>query len=254
MHLVMCGCEYAGTTTLGYAITRWAQDVFGTHFGWHDHFKIPHLSHPPGKTREENAELFEEWAAGRGPDPTIAGLTSEQQKQILALDPIVKEMFQRYHMDYHVAEGFYTQGLHHNVIGMHIDEAVYASHYFGYGGSGEYGDRRATARRMEEHMLHRSPNHVLILVKSAPEIIRSRVKTNPHENQVIKDEDVEYILQRFEEEYENSLIPNRFTIDTGNATVEESLAEFVEKIRPFLSESDKALILAQNARKRGDWI
>ena len=46
---------------------------------------------------------------------------------------------------------------------------------------------------------------------------------------VVQDEDVEYILKRFEEEFEWSLIRNKIVLDTTAATVEETLAEFLAK-------------------------
>ena len=48
MHLVLIGCEYSGTSTLALAISNWAKEAFGVGgFGFHDHWKIPHLNHPP---------------------------------------------------------------------------------------------------------------------------------------------------------------------------------------------------------------
>ena len=36
MHLILAGCEYAGTTTLAGAISEWAGRVIGGAFGFHD--------------------------------------------------------------------------------------------------------------------------------------------------------------------------------------------------------------------------
>ena len=124
MRLILVGCEYSGTTTLSEAISEWAKEVMGGGFRFHDHWKVPHVSHPPG-------------------------LTAEEQEQFLALSPNLKEMFQRYHMEYHLSPSFYGDP-HHNSVGFHIDEAVYAPLYYGYGGAGEYGDRVRTARRTED--------------------------------------------------------------------------------------------------------
>ena len=126
MRLILVGCEYSGTTTLAEAISEWAKEVMGGGFGFHDHWKIPHVSHPPG-------------------------LTAEEQEQFMALSPNLKEMFQRYHIEYHLSPSFYGDP-HHNSVGFHIDEAVYAPMYYGYGGSGEYGDRARSARRTEAHI------------------------------------------------------------------------------------------------------
>ena len=46
MHLILTGCEYVGTTTLGWAISQWAAGAMGGHHWFHDHWKIPHINHP----------------------------------------------------------------------------------------------------------------------------------------------------------------------------------------------------------------
>ena len=245
----MSGCEYAGTTTLGYAISCWAKEVFGSSIVFHDHFKIPHVSHPPGNSGEENDKIYAEWAAGRGPDPTRMGLTSDEQKLFLALTPNLQEMFQRYHLDYHLQPGFYKEP-HHNVIGMHVEEAVYAPLYYGYGGPGEYADRTKMVRYIEERMLSMAPDTVNILVMASPDVIRARMKENPHENAVLNEKDVEYVLQRFQDEYDRSLISSKFSIDTSSSTINESLTEFVENIDPFLSDADRTSILVKKAKMR----
>ena len=90
MRLILVGCEYSGTTTLAEAISEWAKEVMGGGFGFHDHWKIPHVSHPPG-------------------------LTAEEQEQFMALSPNLKEMFQRYHIEYHLSPSFYGDP-HHNSV------------------------------------------------------------------------------------------------------------------------------------------
>ena len=50
---------------------------------------------------------------------------------------------------------------------------------------------------------------------------------------------MEHVLARFEEEFEASLIQRRLVLDTSTATVEESLAELVERYRPFMSREDR---------------
>ena len=253
MRLVISGCEYSGTSTLGYAISKWAEDVIGGSFGFHDHWKIPHVSHPSGGGKEENDRMFVDWAAGKGPDPTTTGLTAEEQKLFLALTPNMMEMFTRYHMDYHVQPSFFNDA-HHNLIGMHVDEAVYAPMYFGYGGRGEYADRAAMAPHMEERILEMAPDAVNILVTASPEVIRTRMNEGPHENGLVQEKDVDQVLERFQEEYDRSLLSNKFTIDTTTASVEESLAEFVEQIEPLLTDADRTRILVQQAKKAGDWV
>jgi hypothetical protein len=248
MHLILTGCEYAGTTTLGWAISQWAAGTMGGHHWFHDHWKIPHINHPAGDDLATVDRLYEEWAAG-GPDPTIIGLSPEERKQFLSLSPQLKEMFQRYQMDYHVRPSFYRNAPDHNIIGMHVDEAIYAPLYFGYGGPGEYADRAVYVHYIEEIILELAPHTVSVQVKATPEAIRRRMRESPHEDGLIQDKDIEYVLQRHEEEYERSLIKNKFTIDTSTATVEESLAEFIEKYEPFITDADKTRTLVHKAKQ-----
>ena len=253
MHLVLIGCEYSGTTRLSWAITEWTTSVMGSPCGFHDHWKIPHLNHSPHQSWEGVEAAFAAWAEGKGEDPTRMGFTEEEQELLLALTPRQKEMWQRYHMEYHLSGSFYSED-HHNVVGMHIDEAVYAGLYYGYGGRGEYADRGQYARRIEKEMLELAPNTVLVLCQASPEVIRSRMQENPHERGLLQDKDVELVVQRFEEEYEHSLMTKKFTVDTGNQTIEESLAEFVEKYDEFISEANRLRMLVHRAKQKGEWL
>ena len=68
--------------------------------------------------------------------------------------------------------------------------------------------------------------------------MRQRMKQAPHTHQIVRHQDVELVLRRFEEEFEASLIQKRLTLDTSTATVKETLAEFVEAYQPFYSNTD----------------
>lgn len=224
MNLILVGCEYAGTTTIAEAVREWGQRLFGAELGFHDHFKIPHVSHPPG-------------------------LTAEEQQQFLALSPNLKEMFQRYHVDYHLQPSFYADN-DHNMVGFHIDEAVYAPLYYGYGLASEYGDRVETVRHVEHALLTAAPDTVLILVKASRDAIAMRMKDDPHENQLVQEKDIDHVLKRFEEEYARSQIRRKFVLDTTSATVEETMVEFDANIRPHLTEDDRMRMMVHQRRAR----
>jgi hypothetical protein len=238
---------------MAWAISKWAKSVMGGDHGFHDHWKIPHISHPGFQTNEESEKGFEEWAQGRAEDPTQTGYTDEEQRLFLALSPKQKEQFQRFHIAYHIGSDFYSYD-HHNLVGMHIDEAVYAGLYYGYGGPGQYADRIAGAPHLEERMLKMAPDTVLILLKCTPAVIRKRMKATPHKNSLVKDKDVELVLKRFDEEYERSLFKHKFTIDTSTATIDQCVAEFAEKIDKHLNEADRTRILVHKARQKGEWL
>ena len=165
---------------------------------------------------------------------------------ILGLTPKLKEMLQRYHMEYHLHDSFYRQP-DHIQVGAYIEEAIYAPLYFGYGGEGEYADRRQTSRSYEKQILERAPDTVLVLVKASAEVIKERMSDWPHHNGVLQREDIDSVLARFEEEYDASLLPHKIVIDTSSATVEESMAVLVEKLTPLLSEADCNRMEAQRS-------
>ena len=218
MRLILIGCEYAGTTTLTDNIGAWVERAMGGRMGKHDHWKIPEVSHSP-HTKEEN-------------------------KAFLALSPRLQESFQRYHMEYHLSKTFY-KGAHHVLVGFHIDEAVYAPYYYGYGGDAQYSGGAWMARLIEGHILELAHDTVLVHVKASPEAIRERMKREPREFGVVKEKDVEYILQRFEEEHERSFLRQKIEIDNTDLTPEQTLARFVEEVQPHLTEADRARILTR---------
>ena len=218
MRLIIIGCEYAGTTTLTDNIGEWVERAMGGKMGKHDHWKLPEVSHSP-HTKEEN-EAF------------------------LALSPSLQESFQRYHMEYHLSSSFYNAA-HHVMVGFHIDEAVYAPYYYGYGGHDEYSDRARSARRTEGEILELANDTVLIHLKASPDAIRERMKKEPREFGLVKEKDVEYILQRFQEEHTRSFLRQKIEIDNTDLSPEETLAKFIEEIQPFLTEADRARILTR---------
>ena len=62
------------------------------------------------------------------------------------------------------------------------------------------------------------------------------------------------ILRKFEDGFQRSRIRNKMTLDTSSAKVEESLAEFLQKVDPFLNDRDRLRILARRAIHKGDWL
>ncbi len=219
MRLIMVGCEYVGTSSLIQEISGWVERAMGGKMGIHDHWKAPQLSH--------------------------AEHTKEENEGFLALSPNLRESFQRYHMEYHLSPSFYHDA-DHTMVGFHIDEAVYAPLYYGYGAPNEYGDREQAARTTEASLLEIARDTVLILLKASPEVIRARMKADPHANALVTDGDVEKVLAAFEDQHTRSLLRKKIVIDNTDQTVSESLADFVTQIQPFLTHADRSRILTRN--------
>jgi len=222
MHLIIIGCEYVGKTTLANGIKEWMmQTMGGCESSFHDHF-VP-------------------WT------PEADGAKGERMKeQLLSLEPSLLECYQRYMIHYHTSPSFYALK-DHCVVNWYYADAVYAALYYGFGGPGQYAERSELARYYDKRVIELAPDTVLVLVKASPEAIRQRRNQASQPTPFPKEEDVELVLKRFEEEYSNSLLHQKFMLDTTDASAEETLAEFVRQIEPHLTAADRQRISARQA-------
>ena len=133
------------------------------------------------------------------------------------------------------------------IIGYHFDDGIYGPLYFEYGRPEDPEDRTIVGRAVEQAMLKNAPETVLVLLKASAEAIRTRMKADRHPRGVLQDTDVEHVLGRFDDEYKRSLIKNKMTLDTTAASPEETMAEFVTKIEPSLTEVDRSRIMMHRA-------
>ena len=230
MKLILAGCEYSGTTTLALAVNEWMKETTGTDSRLiHDHWKIPHTS-------------------GHLPNDISHFLTKEEQAQVMGLTPKLKEMHQRHSLYYHTPHSPNTEnGL---IIGYHFDDSVYGQLYFEYGRPSDPQDRRLVTPQVEKTMLSHAPETVLVLVTASPDVISARMKHDPHENGVLDEKDIEFVVDRFDEEFKYSMISKKITLDTTSVSVEESIQEFAEKIQPHLSDVDRSRVLTHQALRR----
>ena len=218
MKLILIGCEYAGTTTFAIAFHDHARAHLGIDLGSiHDHWKIPYtVTHYPDEITEEEADLY------------------------LALSTRQQEAWQRHNLYYHtVAE----QGSPEDqvIVGFSIEDTIYADLYYGYGGPGEAGDRAGKhAPAIEERIVRLAPETVLVHVKASPDVIRRRMRGQPHTRPVVPEADVELVLDRFAAAFAASNIANKLEIDTGRATVAQSVRTLADGLEPFLTDRDRA--------------
>jgi len=84
-----------------------------------------------------------------------------------------------------------------------------------------------------------------VLVEASADLIRERMRAQPRARGILQEKDVDLVLDRFREEYNNSLIYRRFTLDTTDATPEESLQAFLRQIWPHLSQGDRLRMLSR---------
>lgn len=219
MKLILNGCEYAGTTTLAEALNRWSMDVMGAGLSIHDHFKLPD-SKPHG-----------------------IPLTDEEIRQFQAISPRLTEVIQRHNIYYHMPKEVPKKKKNGIIIGLHIDDAVYAPLYWGYGKAGMIGERAIISTHIEHAIMKYTPETVLVQVKADPAVIAERMKRDPHPYQVVQEKDIEHVLHRFEEENWHSILGGRITLDTSRSTVQETVEEFAKKITPSLTDSDRLQML-----------
>jgi len=230
MDLILTGCEWAGKHTLGDQIAKWWSEETGTDYNpppdgirFHDHYTVPHVVHIGGHDNH----------------------FAQSEEDILKLNPGLLEHFQRFQIEYHFQRGFVSSGDHWNIDWYYAD-AVFAPFYWGYGKPGEYADRRETRVHWDKEVNEIMPDCILVLVKTTPDVIRDRMSDGTtlypkrHANTMFKAKDAEYITDRFQEEFDNSLIRQRFSIDTTDSSPEDSLREFISKVEPYLTGTDKA--------------
>lgn len=189
MRVIVVGCEYTGVTTLIEGIMDWGHERDINHH-LDDHFTIPDRQH----------------------------LAPEDRETMVNLSPALKERFQRMQLVYHIR---LMHRFDHILLGgFHIEEAIYGPLYYYPGGVA------SEIREYEEEM---PKNAILVHLTASPEVIQSRMETDPHEYSLIKKEDIPTLLDRFQEEFDASLIPNKIQIDTSDLAPEALLQTFLNQ-------------------------
>ena len=222
MKLVIIGTEYSGCTSLAIGIEKWAAGLLGPSIPegapvFHDHFKIPEIGH--------------------------SLLTDKEYQEFDSLSPNIKEMFQRFMIKYHINSTLYEYP-DHIMVGFHIEEAVYAPIYYGYG---DNGARSNWARSVEREMIEKSSETVLVLVTASTGTIEQRMETSPHPRGLPKKQDIVKVTNRFKEEFDASLFLYKFMLDTTNKTPETTLKDFTNQIQPYFTDSDRMRILTRKS-------
>jgi len=220
MRLIIIGCEFAGKSTLAASIKTWgAEALGGITSSFHDHFVFP----------DEEAN-------------------EEEQKQLMAMVPSLKEKYQRYMINYHFHPAFYGDN-DHCTVGYYYSEAVYAPLYYEYGRPGEYADRAKMVRALDHEVMQVAPDTTLILMKASPEVIRQRMAALSERKTVLQEKVIEFVLERFDDLFDGTLIRRKFTLDTSATSIEETFADFLKKIEPHLTQIDRLRMLTHQVMK-----
>ena len=224
-------CEHTGKTALAREVSGWMIEAMGLRLvRWHNHFVAPQRDAHMIVRAEGDAT-----AVGReGADLN----TAEDEEQIMSLRPSVLEQLQRHNIWRHLHPDIFRDD---DVlfINHYYADAVYAPLYYGYGEPGSFSDRSGRARAWDRELLEIAPDTVLVQVKAEPEVVRRRMRQAQRLRSVLREEDVELVLEGFQREYDSSLVPRRFTLDTTSATVQDTLTEFLDQLWPHLSQVDR---------------
>ena len=54
-----------------------------------------------------------------------------------------------------------------------------------------------------------------------------------------REEDIEKVIDLFEEQYASTELKHKLAIRTSGVTIAESVAEFADKVEPFLTDEDR---------------
>ena len=101
---------------------------------------------------------------------------------------------------------------------------------------------------MERTIMQFGSRTTLVHFRASPEVIRHRMDADPHPRPVLQAKDVEYVLERFQAEYERAVYFNRIELDTSTASVEDTLVEWVEKMDPYWTEIDRLRLLTHRRK------
>ena len=242
MRLLIVGCEYAGKTTLARRISRWMIDSMGLPYvRWHDHFVVPRLDRHLIVHACADAPVV-------GKDESDLN-TAEDEEQILSLRPMVLEQLQRHNVWRHLHPDSFREE-DSLFVNHYYAEAVYAPLYYGYGEPGSFADRPGRARAWDRELLLQAPDIVLVLVECSPHLIRERMARGRRPRCILREQDVERVARLFREQFDASLIPARFSVDTSGASVDEVFASFHRQMEPHLTDADRRRQATCRARQR----
>ena len=207
MRVIAIGTEYTGKTTLVQGIQNWGQKR-GINHHMDDHFSIP--------DQETLA------------DPA-------DQKAMTELPAAIKERFQRFQIAYHVRLLHHYQ--HILLTGFHIEEMVYGQRYY-------YPDLARPVENPQSWEKDMPADVILVHLTARPDVIKQRMKDDPHEYPIVPESDIEEVQAAFSEEFGKSFLKRKFQIDTSDLNADTLLDAFLEQSFPHLTAADHAIRLA----------
>jgi thymidylate kinase len=208
MRVTVIGTEYAGKSTLVQAIQSWGMER-GIRHHMDDHFSIPDQ-----QTLKDPAD----------------------QKTMTELPSPIKERFQRFQVAYHVR--LVKKYQHVLLTGFHIEEFVYGQRYY-------YPDLKRPIENPQAWERDMPTDIILVHLTAKPDVIKQRMKDDPHDYPIVPESDIEKVQAAFQEEFRKSFFKQKFQIDTSELNADSLLQEFLDSSFTHLSAADHAIRLAK---------
>jgi deoxyadenosine/deoxycytidine kinase len=214
MRTLFVGIEYAGKSTLVQLLAEYYRRYkLRPHLD--DHFSIPD------------------------------GTLSPNSRQImLTLPDDIKERMQRMQIQYHI--DILRRYQYPIYAGWHIEEAVYTAVYGKDPRSPYYENYAYQFHRLYEAQVFEQqlPDLVMVHLTASPDAIRERLRQAPHEHQIIREEDIAILTERFADEVTHSLFTYQgrtIVLDTTTSTPAQSLDELLAASEPLITPGEVAL-------------
>jgi len=208
MRLIIVGTEYTGKTTLANALQQWGASK-GIRHHMDDHFSVPDQ-----QTIKDPAD----------------------QKAMTEVPESILERFQRFQIAYHVR--LINKYEHIILTGFHIEEAVYGQRYY-------YPKLARPIEHPQSWEQDMPKDAILVLLHAKADVIKKRMKADPHDYPIVPESDIETCQEAFQEEFRKSLFKKKFQIDTSDLNSENLLKTFLENSYQYLGAADLVIRMAK---------
>ena len=85
---------------------------------------------------------------------------------------------------------------------------------------------------------------ILVHLTASLDVIKQRMKDDPHDFPIVPESDIEEVQAAFQEEFRKSFFKQKFQIDTSDLNADTLLDSFLSQSFPYLTAADHAIRLA----------
>jgi hypothetical protein len=132
------------------------------------------------------------------------------------------------------------------IVGWHLEEAIYSDVYGEDLDNPYYPNYHYGFQRLYESLVLEAhlPDVVMFHVTASDEEIATRMKDDPHEYPIVREQDIADVKKRFDEEIEKSLFTHQrrtVVLDTTGKTPEQSFDELLLLSEPLVTMGELAM-------------